>query len=115
MELAAGVPAATTTASALRVRVGRLLDPKRDRSARLARATSLVSVTALALTVAMSTQVAPVVVFLRADAISAPASSRRAGSRSAPRAGAGAACERRRRCGGDRAATAATPHPHAVE
>ena len=70
---AAGVPAATTSASVLRVRVGRLLDPKRDRGARLARATSLVSATALALTVVISTQLAPVVVFLRADAIDAPA------------------------------------------
>ena len=41
-EFAAGVPTATTTASALRVRVGRLLDPRRDRGARLAGATSLV-------------------------------------------------------------------------
>ena len=64
IEFAAGVPAATTTASALRVRVGRLLDPRRDRGARLAGATSLVSVTALALAVVMSTQVAPAVVFL---------------------------------------------------
>ena len=51
VEFAAGVPTATTTASALRVRVGRLLDPRRDRGARLASATSLVSVTALALAV----------------------------------------------------------------
>ena len=70
---AAGVPTATTTASALRVRVGRLLDPRRDRGARLASATSLVSVTALALAVVMSTQVAPVVVFLEAAAVNAPA------------------------------------------
>ena len=71
---AAGAPTATTTASALRVRVGRLLDPRRNRDARLARATSLVSVTALALTVVMSTQVAPVVVFLEAAIINGPAS-----------------------------------------
>ena len=73
VEFAAGVPTATTTASALRVRVGRLLDPRRDRGARLASATSLVSVTALALAVVMSTQVAPVVIFLEAAAVNAPA------------------------------------------
>ena len=71
VEFAAGVPTATTTASALRVRVGRLLDPRRDRGARLASATSLVSVTALALAVVMSTQVAPVVIFLEAAAVNA--------------------------------------------
>ncbi len=70
---AAGVPTATTTASALRVRVGRLLDPRRDRGARLASATSLVSVTALALAVVMSTQLAPAVMFLEAVVVSAPA------------------------------------------
>jgi hypothetical protein len=73
VEFAAGVPTATTTASALRVRVGRLLDPRRDRGARLARATSLVSVTALALAVVMSTQVAPVVIFVETAAVNAPA------------------------------------------
>src|SRR6185436_16484948 len=57
VELAAGVPAATATASALRVRVGRLLDPRRNRGARLAGATSLVSVAALALAVFIATQV----------------------------------------------------------
>ena len=67
--VAAGVPAATTTASALRVRVGRLLDPRRDRSARLASATSLVGVTALALAVILSTQLAPVVMFREAVAV----------------------------------------------
>jgi len=70
---AAGVPTATTTASALRVRIGRLLDPRRDRGARLASATSLVSVTALALAVVMSTQLAPAVMFLEAVAIRVPA------------------------------------------
>ena len=70
---AAGVPTATTTASALRVRVGRLLDPRRDRGARLASATSFVSVTALALAVVMSTQLAPAVMFLGAGAVHAPA------------------------------------------
>ena len=110
---AAGVPTATTTASALRVRVGRLLDPRRDRGARLASATSLVSVTALALAVVMSTQVAPAVIFLEAAAVDASGRRRRAGNRSAPRAGAGAAHERERRRGGARAA--ATPHVHAVE
>jgi beta-lactamase regulating signal transducer with metallopeptidase domain len=69
----AGVPTVTTTASALRVRVGRLLDPRRDRSARLARATSLVSVTALALAVVVSTQLAPAVMFLAAVAVAPPA------------------------------------------
>jgi hypothetical protein len=72
VEFAAGVPTATTTASALRVRVGRLLDPRRDRGARLASATSLVSVTALALAVIISTQVAPVVIFLETAAVNAP-------------------------------------------
>lgn len=70
---AAGVLTATTTAPALRVRVGRLLDPRRDRGAQLARATSLVSVTALALAVVMSTQLAPAVMFLEAVAVNAPA------------------------------------------
>ena len=65
-------PSATTTASALRVRVSRLLDPRRDRSARLARATSLVSVTALALAVVMLTRVAPVVVFVETAGVSTP-------------------------------------------
>ena len=69
----AGVPAATTTASALRVRVSRLLEPGRDRGRRLARVTSLVSVTALALTVVLSTQLSPFVVFREATAIGAPA------------------------------------------
>jgi len=69
---AAGVPTATTTASALRVRVGRLLDPRRDRSARLAGATSLVSVTALALAVVVSTELAPAVMFLEAVAVNVP-------------------------------------------
>jgi bla regulator protein blaR1 len=70
---AAAGPSATTTASALRVRVSRLLDPRRDRSARLARATSFVSVTALALAVVMLTRVAPVVIFLETAGVSAPA------------------------------------------
>jgi len=68
-----GVPAATTTASALRVRVSRLLDSRRDHDRRLAGATSLVSVIALSLTVAMSTQVGPAVVFLEATGIHIPA------------------------------------------
>ncbi len=70
---ATGVPTATTPASVLRVRVGRLLDPRRDRGARLASATSLVSVSALALAVVMSTQLVPVVMFLDAVAVTAPA------------------------------------------
>jgi beta-lactamase regulating signal transducer with metallopeptidase domain len=73
IEFAAGVPTATPTASALRVRVGRLLDPRRDRGARLASATSLVSVTALSLAVVISTQVAPVVIFLKSAGVNAPA------------------------------------------
>jgi len=73
IDVAAGVPAATTTASALRVRVGRLLDPRRNRGPRLAGATSLVSVTALALAVVMSTQVAPAVVFFDVADVGAPA------------------------------------------
>ena len=59
-----GALTATTTASALRVRVGRLLDPRRDRGARLASATSLVSMMALGLAVIISTQAAPVVIFV---------------------------------------------------
>ena len=62
VEFAGG--ALTATASALRVRVGRLLDPRRDRGARLASATSRVSMTALGLAVIISTQVAPVVIFV---------------------------------------------------
>ena len=73
VEFAAGVPTATTTASALRVRVGRLLDPSRDRGVRLARTTSLVSVAALTLAVVMSTQVDPIVIFLETAAVNAPA------------------------------------------
>ena len=69
----AGVPTVTTTASALRMRVSRLLDPRRDRSARLASATTLVSVTALALAVVVSTQLAPAVMFLEAIAVNSPA------------------------------------------
>ena len=68
----ASVPTATKSASALRVRVGRLLDPKRDRGTRIARATS-VSVAALALAVVMSTQLSPAVMFLEAVAVTAPA------------------------------------------
>ena len=69
----AGVPTVTTTASALRMRVSRLLDPRRDRSARLASATTLVSVTALALAVVVSTQLAPAVMFFEAVAVNSPA------------------------------------------
>jgi beta-lactamase regulating signal transducer with metallopeptidase domain len=67
-----GVPTATTSASALRVRVGRLLDPRRDRGTRIASATS-VSVTALATAVVLSTQLSPAVMFLEAVAVTAPA------------------------------------------
>ena len=66
--LAAGVLTATTTASALRVRVGRLLDPRRDRGAQLASATSFVSLTALGLAVVISTQFAPAVIFVETAA-----------------------------------------------
>ena len=69
----AGVPTATTTASALRVRVGRLLDPGRDRGARLASATSLLTATALALAVGVSTQLAPVVIFIETGTVNTPA------------------------------------------
>ena len=113
VEFAAGVPTATTTASALRVRVGRLLDPRRDRGARLASATSLVSVTALALAVVMSTQVAPVVIFLETAAVNAPAAAvapaievRRA-PEPAPRTNVNAAAEGLE--------AAATPHAHACD
>jgi hypothetical protein len=57
------VPAASATASILRTRVRRLLDPGRDRSARFSRATSLVSVMGLALALVGSTRVRPVVTF----------------------------------------------------
>jgi hypothetical protein len=73
IEFVDGVSAATTTASDLRVRVGRLLDPRRDRGAQLASATSLVSVAGLMIAVVMSTQVAPVVVFLGAAAVTVDA------------------------------------------
>ncbi|MEO8258346.1 MAG: M56 family metallopeptidase [Acidobacteriota bacterium] len=72
IECAAGGPAATTTASALRIRVGRLLDPRRTRGARLAGATSLVSVAGLAIAVVLSTQVAPAVVFFDLAEADAP-------------------------------------------
>ena len=62
--------------------------PGATMTARLAGATSLVSVTALALTVVMSTQVGPVVVFLEATGIHVPSCPGRAGNRRAPRAGA---------------------------
>lgn len=68
IEFLAGAPTATTTASALRVRVAHLLDSRRDRSARIASATSLVSLTALALAIVASTQVAPAVIFLETAA-----------------------------------------------
>jgi beta-lactamase regulating signal transducer with metallopeptidase domain len=69
----AGVPTATTTASALRVRVGRLLDPGRHRSARLANATSLASVLCLTLAVVMSSHVPPLVIFLGTAVVTVPA------------------------------------------
>jgi beta-lactamase regulating signal transducer with metallopeptidase domain len=73
IEFVDGVSAATTTASDLRVRVNRLLDPRRNRGAQLASATSLVSVAGLMIAVVMSTQVAPVVVFLGAAAVTVDA------------------------------------------
>jgi beta-lactamase regulating signal transducer with metallopeptidase domain len=78
IEFAAGAPAAAATASALRVRVSRLLDPRRDRDARLAGVPSLAIVAALALAVVTATQMAPAVVFLDAVDVSAPAAARAA-------------------------------------
>ena len=69
---AAGAPAAMRSMSALRVRIDRLLDTRRDRGARVATAASLVSVTALAFAVVLSTQAAPLVVFLEKAAVSSP-------------------------------------------
>ena len=109
VEFAAGVPTATTTASALRVHVGRLLDPSRDRGARLARATSLVSVTALALASRHFDADGPRRGVPRGGCRQRPG--RRVGNRRGPRAGAGTPHERQRRRGGTQAAT---PHAHAV-
>ena len=53
--------------------VGRLLDPRRDRSARLAGVPGFVSLTVLALAVVVATQVAPAVVFLDGVDVHAPA------------------------------------------
>jgi beta-lactamase regulating signal transducer with metallopeptidase domain len=75
------VPTATTTPSALRVRVGRLLDPGRDRSARPASATSLLTATALVLAVGVSTQLAPVVIFIETAAVNTPAAAAAAATR----------------------------------
>jgi len=69
---AAGAPAATRSMSALRVRIDRLLDTRRDRGARVVTAASLVSLTALAGFVVLSTQAAPLVVFLEKAAVRAP-------------------------------------------
>lgn len=64
LQLAAGVPAATATASMLRARIARLLDTRRDRSPRLARVTSLAAVALLLLALVGSKQVHPIVTFV---------------------------------------------------
>jgi beta-lactamase regulating signal transducer with metallopeptidase domain len=59
-------PGATGTAVALRRRVNRLLDPRRDRGSRLAWGTSLTSAAALAIAVAGAPRLAPIVAFVEA-------------------------------------------------
>jgi hypothetical protein len=61
------IPGALRPAGALRARIDRLLDPVRDRSARLARLTSLVTVVTLIGAVTVSSRVDPIVVFLEAS------------------------------------------------
>jgi beta-lactamase regulating signal transducer with metallopeptidase domain len=56
-------PAATGTAAALRRRVNRLLDPRRDRGPRLAWGASLTSAAVLAIAVAVAPQLTPIVAF----------------------------------------------------
>jgi beta-lactamase regulating signal transducer with metallopeptidase domain len=73
LELAAGVPAATATASTLRSRIGFLLDSPRDRSPRLARATSLATATALTFALIGSTQAHPLVTFVESVVVMNPA------------------------------------------
>jgi beta-lactamase regulating signal transducer with metallopeptidase domain len=60
------IPAAVRSASTLRFRVHRLLDAGRDRSARLARTTSLATIGVLMAAVSVSGWIDPVVVFLEA-------------------------------------------------
>jgi bla regulator protein blaR1 len=57
-------PAATGTAAALRRRVNRLLDPRRDRGPRLAWGASLTSAVVLAIAVAAAPQFTPVIAFV---------------------------------------------------
>ena len=59
-------PAATGTAAALRRRVNRLLDPRRDRGPRLAWGASLTSAVVLAIAVAAAPQLTPIVAFVEA-------------------------------------------------
>ena len=67
-----GLGAATTNASALRVRVSRILDPGRARSARVIPAARIVSVAAMAVAVVMLTQVAPIAIFLETPTLDVP-------------------------------------------
>ena len=71
-ESSAAMSRATTTASALRVRVGRILEPGRARGARVMPAARIVSVTALAVAVLVLTRVAPIAVFLETTALDVP-------------------------------------------
>jgi beta-lactamase regulating signal transducer with metallopeptidase domain len=59
-------PAATGTAAALRRRVNRLLDPRRDRGPRLAWGASLTSAAVLAIAVAAAPQLTPIIAFVEA-------------------------------------------------
>jgi bla regulator protein blaR1 len=59
-------PAATGTAAALRRRVNRLLDPRRDRGPRLAWGASLTSAVVLAIAVAAAPQFTPIIAFVEA-------------------------------------------------
>lgn len=59
-------PAATGTAAALRRRVNRLLDPRRDRGPRLAWGASLMSAAVLAIAVAAAPQLTPIIAFVEA-------------------------------------------------
>jgi len=73
LQLAAGAPAATATASVLRARIRRLLDPSRDRSGRLARATSLATTIVLAFALVGSMQARPIVTFVESVVVIKPA------------------------------------------
>jgi beta-lactamase regulating signal transducer with metallopeptidase domain len=59
-------PAAVGTAAALRRRVNRLLDPRRDRGPRLAWGASLTSAVVLAIAVAAAPQLTPIIAFVEA-------------------------------------------------